>query len=199
MPTTMTWMELTPTAFGRSENTQPLSLVMRENEGQQFSKLQHFLRKNDPIPWSFHLVWMSFPCLTPLTHRSVPWWFNSLKRGSFHGIYHHLLIIYSSFTHHLLVDPYSPYWFPGRVTPPATTSGGLFKSGQAHDSPWWWRIWPCAPGSRRASLKWDYRRLHASGWQHWDPWSNMIHDNKGWVWVVDICIIFNIIYIYIRI
>ena len=37
-----------------------------------------------------------------------------------------LLIIYSSFTHHLLVDPYSPYWFPGRVTPPATTSGGLF-------------------------------------------------------------------------
>ena len=94
MPTTMTWMELTPTAFGRSENTQPLSLVMRENEGQQFSKLQHVLRKNDPIPWSFHLVWMSFPCLTPLTHRSVPWWFNSLKRGSFHGIYHHLLIIY---------------------------------------------------------------------------------------------------------
>ena len=134
--------------------------------------------KNYLIPWSVHLVWMSFPCLTPLTHRSVPWWFNSLKRGSFHRIYssftHHLLIIYSSFTcgslFTLLVS-----W---EGDPSSHHQWGPFFCGQAHDSPWWWRIWPCAPGSRRASLKWDYRRLHASADEmtalgsmiQYDPW-----------------------------
>ena len=144
--------------------------------------------KNYLIPWSVHLVWMSFPCLTPLTHRSVPWWFNSLKRGSFHRIY-------SSFTHHLLVDPYSPYWFPGRVTPPATTSGGLFFVARHTTLPGDGGSGPAL--QVRGVQVWN-ETIEGSTpqpmrWQHWDPWSNMIHDNKGWVWVVDICIIYRYI------
>ena len=163
--------------------------------------------KNYLIPWSVHLVWMSFPCLTPLTHRSVPWWFNSLKRGSFHRIYssftHHLLIIYSSFTHHLLIIylwiPIHPIGFLGGwpLQPPPvgafffvarhTTLPGDGGSGPALQVRGV-QVWnETIEGSTPQPMR----------WQHWDPWSNMIHDNKGWVWVVDICIIYIDIYRYI--